>query len=85
MKKVFIYIKVKETYPDAILIYANKRECKLYGNDAKIAADILGLILESKGNPKNRSGVFCCRFPIKTMDLQLAKLNRAGKTVAITY
>lgn len=75
------YFKLKAKYPDAILLYRVGDFYETFGDDAKKAADILGIVLTSRNN--GGSDIALAGFPHHSLDLYLPKLVKAGLRVAL--
>ncbi len=76
------YQGIKAKYPDAILLFRIGDFYETFGEDAKLVANILGIVLTKKsvgyGSHTELAG-----FPYHSMDSYLPKLVRAGHRVAI--
>lgn len=70
--------KLKEKHPDTLFILRGSHHYWIYGEDAKTAADCLGLRLT-----KTVDGEFQTGFRHYELDSYLPKLIRAGHRVAI--
>lgn len=72
---------MKVRHPDAIIIFRVGDFYECYGDDAKIASDVLDLTLVNA----TRSGeeIKLVGFPHHSLDIYLPKLVRAGNRVAI--
>jgi DNA mismatch repair protein MutS len=75
------YYKIKSKYPDAILLFRVGDFYETFGEDAKKAAEILGIVLTSRNNGGNDTEL--AGFPYHAMDIYLPKLVQAGYRVAI--
>lgn len=74
------YAEQKKKTPDAMLLFRHKDFYKLFNEDAKAAAPILGIrCVGFKNDPDTCMSV----FPKHALDTYLPKLIRAGKRVAI--
>ncbi len=76
------YNQIKSKYPDAILLFRVGDFYETFGEDAKKAASILGIVLTKRSNGK-ASEVDLAGFPHHSLDTYLPKLVRAGYRVAI--
>ncbi len=76
------YNSIKAKYPDAILLFRVGDFYETFGEDAKKAANVLGIVLTKRANG---SGTFIelAGFPHHSLDSYLPKLVRAGFRVAI--
>ncbi|MEJ2061309.1 MAG: DNA mismatch repair protein MutS [Gammaproteobacteria bacterium] len=76
------YLRIKADYPDILLFYRMGDFYELFFDDARRAAKLLGITLtqrgQSAGSPIPMAGV-----PIHAVEQYLAKLVRAGESVAI--
>lgn len=75
-KKAFERIKAQ--HPDALILFRMGDFYELFEDDARIAADVLGIILT------RHNGDTYCGFPHYALDTYLPKLIRAGHRVAIS-
>ncbi|MFR9649444.1 MAG: DNA mismatch repair protein MutS [Rikenellaceae bacterium] len=76
------YYKIKETHPDAILLFRVGDFYETFGDDAIKASAILGITLTRRANG-SASSVELAGFPHHSVDSYLPKLVRAGERVAI--
>lgn len=76
------YSKIKEQYPDAILLFRMGDFFETFEDDAKIAAKVLGITLTKRANG-SASEVPLAGFPHHALDTYLPKLVRAGYRVAV--
>ncbi len=72
---------IKKKYPDAILLFRVGDFYELFGQDAIIAADVLGITLTKRNNGGTNEEL--AGFPHHSIDTYLHKLVRAGHRVAI--
>ena len=78
------YKGMKEKHDDALLLFRVGDFYEAYANDARIAADVLGITLTSRsGKPAEDEMRWMAGFPHHALDSYLPKLVRAGKRVAI--
>lgn len=75
------YFSLKSKHPDAILLYRVGDFYETFADDAKIVADILGIVLTSRNN--GGSDIALAGFPHHSLDVYLPKLVRSGHRVAI--
>lgn len=75
------YFKVKNKYPDAILLFRVGDFYETFGEDAVKASRVLGIVLTSRNN--GGSDIELAGFPHHSMDLYLPRLVKAGFRVAI--
>lgn len=71
------YREYKAKNPDTLLLFRCGEFYEIYNEDAKVAADVLGLTLTED------NGMIKVGFPHHEIDTYLPKLIRAGKRVAI--
>ena len=76
------YFDIKAKHPDAILLFRVGDFYEMYGEDAVIGAEILGIVQTKKANGPGQT-VEMAGFPHHALDSYLPKLVRAGKRVAI--
>ena len=72
---------IKQKYPDAILLFRVGDFYETFGNDAVIAAPILGITLTKRNNGTGDNDL--AGFPYHSLDTYLHKLVKAGHRVAI--
>jgi DNA mismatch repair protein MutS len=75
------YDKVKQQYPDAILLFRIGDFYETFGEDAITTANVLGIVLTSRNN--GGSDLELAGFPHHSLDMYLPRLVRAGYRVAI--
>ncbi|MBR5697043.1 MAG: DNA mismatch repair protein MutS [Prevotella sp.] len=80
MKQFFAF---KDKYPDAVLLFRCGDFYETYGEDAVVAARILGITLTRRNNGGNTGDTEMAGFPHHALDTYLPKLIRAGRRVAI--
>ena len=80
MKQFYAF---KEKYPDAVLLFRCGDFYETYGDDAVVAARILGITLTRRNNGGNSGDTEMAGFPHHALDTYLPKLIRAGRRVAI--
>ena len=76
------YFEVKAKHPDAILLFRVGDFYEMYGEDAVIGAEILGIVQTKRANGVG-THIEMAGFPHHALDTDLPKLVRAGKRVAI--
>ncbi len=76
------YNTFKAKYPDAILLFRVGDFYETFGEDAKRASAVLGIVLTKRSNGK-ASEVELAGFPHHALDTYLPKLVRAGHRVAV--
>ncbi len=76
------YTKIKEQYPDTILLFRMGDFFETFEEDAKIASKVLGITLTKRANGA-AGDVPLAGFPHHAIDTYLPKLVRAGYRVAV--
>ena len=76
------YSKIKESYPDTILLFRMGDFFETFEEDAKIASKVLGITLTKRANGAAED-VPLAGFPHHAIDNYLPKLVRAGYRVAV--
>lgn len=76
------YFDIKAKHPDAILLFRVGDFYEMYGEDAVVGAEILGIVQTKRANGVAQH-VEMAGFPHHALDTYLPKLVRAGKRVAI--
>src|SRR4030095_2722794 len=76
------YNDIKGKYPDALLLFRVGDFYETFGEDAKKAASILGIVLTKRANG-SATFVELAGFPHHSLDTYLPRLVRAGMRVAI--
>lgn len=76
------YNTIKAKYPDAMLLFRVGDFYETFGDDAKKAAEILGIILTKRG-AGSESETALAGFPHHSLNTYLPKLVKAGLRVAI--
>lgn len=71
------YRDIKADYPHAIVFFHLGDFYEMFGDDAKTASPILGLVLTA------RQGIAMCGIPVHSASNHIAKLLKAGLKVAI--
>ena len=72
---------IKSKYPDAVLLFRVGDFYETFGQDAVVAADVLGITLTKRNNGGTNDEL--AGFPHHSIDTYLHKLVRAGHRVAI--
>ena len=75
--------KIKEQYPDALLLFRCGDFYETYAEDAVRAAKILNITLTHRNNGVSNAQTEMAGFPFHALDTYLPKLVRAGLRVAI--
>ncbi len=76
------YFKIKNQYPEEIVFFRMGDFYEMFGEDAKIASQILGIALTSRGQIKGEK-IPLAGIPYHAGDKYLAKLLKAGKKVVV--
>ena len=76
------YYKIKDEYPDAILLFRVGDFYETFHDDAVKTSKILGIILTKRGSGSNKETKLA-GFPHHALKSYLHKLVRAGERVAI--
>jgi len=76
------YYQIKAQHPDALLLFRVGDFYETFGEDAKRAARVLGIVLTKRANGA-AAYVELAGFPHHSLDTYLPKLVRAGMRVAI--
>lgn len=76
------YNEIKKEAPDSILFFRLGDFYEMFGDDAKEASEILEIALTCR-NKNAENPLPMCGIPAKAYERYLAKLTRAGKSVAI--
>jgi DNA mismatch repair protein MutS len=75
------YFSMKEKYAEEILFFRMGDFYEMFFDDARVAAEILGIALTSRAKDKER--IPMAGVPVRAVDSYLPKLLKAGKRVAI--
>jgi DNA mismatch repair protein MutS len=76
------YLEIKKQYPDRLLFFRMGDFYEMFGDDAKTAADILGITLTSRNHGK-AGKIPLAGVPYHQAEKYLAKLLKAGFGVAV--
>ncbi|MCA0933057.1 DNA mismatch repair protein MutS [Lutimonas saemankumensis] len=76
------YNNIKTKYPDAMLLFRVGDFYETFGEDARVAAKVLGIILTKRG-AGSESETALAGFPHHSLNTYLPKLVKAGLRVAI--
>ncbi|MEW5825773.1 MAG: DNA mismatch repair protein MutS, partial [Candidatus Bipolaricaulota bacterium] len=77
------YNRIKELHRDSILFFRMGDFYEMFLEDAKIASEILNIALTSRDSNRKENRIPMCGVPYHAARSYIAKLLRAGKTVAI--
>jgi DNA mismatch repair protein MutS len=77
------YNRIKEMHRDSILFFRMGDFYEMFFEDAKIASKILDIALTSRDSNRKENRVPMCGVPYHAARSYIAKLMRAGKTVAV--
>src|SRR5690242_20881794 len=75
------YNDIKGKYPDALLLFRVGDFYETFGEDAKVASRILGIVLTKRNN--GGSHIELAGFPYHSLESYLPRLVRAGHRVAV--
>ena len=76
------YFKIKNQYPEEIVFFRMGDFYEMFGEDAKVASQILGIALTSRGQIKGEK-IPLAGVPYHAADKYLVKLLKAGKKVVV--
>ncbi|MBK7139217.1 MAG: DNA mismatch repair protein MutS [Bacteroidetes bacterium] len=76
------YNRIKQKYPDAILLFRIGDFYETFSTDAVITANVCGIVLTKRANGDNKT-MELAGFPHHSLDSYLPKLVKAGFRVAI--
>jgi len=76
------YLKIKEQYPDRLLFFRMGDFYEMFGDDAKIASEVLGITLTSRNHGKSGK-IPLAGVPYHQGEKYLAGLLKAGYGVAV--
>ena len=77
------YLRLKSGYPHALVLYRMGDFYELFFEDAKVAADILGITLTRRGKDKQGHEIAMAGVPFHSADGYIARLINAGQTVVV--
>lgn len=76
------YLRIKSEYKNVLLFYRMGDFYELFGEDAERGAKLLGITLTTRGQ-SNQQAIRMAGVPVHAVDQYLARLVRAGESVAI--
>ena len=76
------FLRIKAEHPDIILFYRMGDFYEMFFDDARRASEILGITLTARGKTEGNP-IPMCGIPYHSADNYLAKLIRAGESVAL--
>jgi DNA mismatch repair protein MutS len=76
------YFKIKNQYPEEIVFFRMGDFFEMFGEDAKVASQILGIALTSRGQIKGEK-IPLAGVPYHAADKYLSRLLKAGKKVVV--
>jgi DNA mismatch repair protein MutS len=76
------YFKIKSQYPEEIVFFRMGDFYEMFGEDAKVASDILGIALTSRGQMKGEK-IPLAGVPYHAGEKYLSQLLKAGKKVVV--
>jgi len=77
------YNRIKNMHKDSILFFRMGDFYEMFFEDAKVASEILDIALTSRDSSKKENRIPMCGVPYHAARSYIAKLMRAGKTVAV--
>jgi len=77
------YMEIKKQHQDCLLFYRLGDFYELFYDDAKIASQILGLVLTSRGKSEGTANIPMCGIPFHAYQNYLTRLVKEGFKVAI--
>lgn len=77
------YLTLKADYPHALVLYRMGDFYELFFDDAKLAADILGITLTRRGKDKQGNTIPMAGVPFHSADGYIARLINAGQSVVV--
>src|SRR5512136_2544844 len=77
------YFRVKEEYRDAILLFRIGDFYETFGQDAETVSHDLNITLTSRQKDEDGNRIPLAGVPYHSLEVYLAKLIKAGHTVAI--
>ncbi|MCC7431724.1 DNA mismatch repair protein MutS [bacterium] len=80
---MYQFNKIKRENPDTILLFRMGDFYETFGDDAKIASQVLGITLTARNNREGASETPLAGFPYHAIDNYLPKLVKAGYRVSI--
>jgi DNA mismatch repair protein MutS len=75
------YLDIKRQHPDCILMFRLGDFFEMFNEDAKVASEVLDIVLTSRGEGVDKWPM--CGVPFHAVDAYVAKLLQAGYTVAL--
>ena len=76
------FLRIKAEHPESLLFYRMGDFYELFFDDARKASELLGITLTARGK-SNGEAIPMCGIPYHASDNYLAKLIKAGESVAI--
>ncbi len=77
------YTRAKENHPDDIVFFRMGDFYEMFFEDARVCAELLGITLTARSKEKNGDPIPMAGIPVKSVDLYIRRLIRAGRRVAI--
>ncbi|MCK5223335.1 DNA mismatch repair protein MutS, partial [Candidatus Calescamantes bacterium] len=77
------FLKIKEKYPDTILLYRVGDFYETFFEDARTASRVLNIALTSRGKSSNGESIPLAGIPYHALDSYLYKLVKAGHNAAV--
>ena len=79
------YLTLKADYPHALVLYRMGDFYELFFDDAKLAADILGITLTRRGKDKQGNTIPMAGVPFHSADGYIARLINAGQVYLLLF
>lgn len=77
------YYEIKNKYPDTILLFQVGDFYEIFFDDAKTAANFLGITLTQRGTDSNGNPIPLAGVPVHVLDHYVTKLVKGGFKVAV--
>lgn len=77
------FFDLKAEHSDSILLFQVGDFYEIFHEDAKVAANFLGITLTKRGKMANGDPIPLCGFPLQSMESYVAKLVKGGFKVAV--
>ena len=77
------YVDLKKEYADSLLLFQVGDFYEIFYEDAKQAANFLGITLTKRGKTADGDAIPLCGFPVQSMETYVSKLVKGGFKVAV--
>ena len=77
------YVDLKKEYADSLLLFQVGDFYEIFYEDAKQAANFLGITLTKRGKTADGDAIPLCGFPVQSMEIYVSKLVKGGFKVAV--